>query len=248
MISICLASYNGEKYIYEQLISILEQIGPEDEIVISDDGSTDRTIDIINSLSDRRIRIVKNVKERVDLSYYPGVYFANRNFSNALKECNGEVIFLSDQDDVWLKGKLRKMCEALETSDLVVSNCSMIDKSGLIIQDSYFDIIPPSSNILRTIFRSSFHGCCMAFNRKVLDRSTPIPNSFIGHDIWLGMIASKFYSVSFIDEPLLLYRRHNETVTTSSSKSTKPLWHKIYYRINLVYTFLKRVNYIRKGK
>ncbi|OAN13544.1 hypothetical protein A3K86_13225 [Photobacterium jeanii] len=241
MISVCLATFNGEKYIFEQLNSILDQIGPYDEVIISDDNSTDRTIDIIHGFNDSRVKVYfnNNDKEKRAL-IYNNVYYVNRNFSNALEHASGDIIFLSDQDDIWLDGKVRANIEALKKADLVVSNCLIFDDLDKNPSESYFDIIRPSFNFYRTIYKSSFHGCCMAFRKEVLETALPLPNSFIGHDTWIGLVASKFYTVSFLFKPLVMYRRHELAVTTSSKRSTRPLWNKLLYRINLLYYFYVR--------
>ena len=92
MISVCIATYNGEKYIKEQLLSILPQLGKKDEVIISDDHSTDNTLDIVKGLNDNRIKIVMNNREKGYTS----------NFENALSYAIGDYIFLSDQDDIWM--------------------------------------------------------------------------------------------------------------------------------------------------
>lgn len=95
MISVCMAAYNGEKYIKDQLSSILKQIGPNDEVVISDDGSKDKTKNIVDSLNDTRIRYVENRNK----------HGFTHNFENALRLAQGDYIFLADQDDIWLDNK-----------------------------------------------------------------------------------------------------------------------------------------------
>ena len=105
MISVCIATYNGARYIAEQLASILKQLSAEDEVVVSDDGSTDGTIDIVRSLNDRRIRIVDG----------PRRHSPTLNFEWALRNAKGEYIFLADQDDVWLEDKVTKCVEELQT-------------------------------------------------------------------------------------------------------------------------------------
>ena len=111
MISVCMATYNGEKYIREQVESILCQLGPEDEIVISDDGSKDHTIQMVDSL-DKRIKVFLN----------EGKHGVVPNFENALKHSSGDYIFFSDQDDIWSPDKVERCLHALEDSDLVVHN------------------------------------------------------------------------------------------------------------------------------
>ena len=127
MISVCMATYNGGHYIREQLDSILMQLGEGDEIIISDDSSTDDTLEIIASYADNRIKI------------FPGQHFHSPvfNFENALKQAKGDYVFLSDQDDVWKLDKVQVMLEELKRFALVVSDCMVVDKEGGVIQDSF---------------------------------------------------------------------------------------------------------------
>lgn len=95
MISVCIATYNGEKFIKQQLTSILEQLAPADEIIVSDDNSKDNTRNIIEELNDGRIKIIDG----------PGMSSPTKNFEQALKHAKGDYIFLADQDDVWKRAK-----------------------------------------------------------------------------------------------------------------------------------------------
>ena len=104
MISVCLATYNGQRFIKRQITSILSQIGEEDEVVVSDDGSTDDTLTILRDLNDSRIRIIDGAHR----------HSPTWNFEKALEGARGEYIFLSDQDDVWMPDKVQKSVEALE--------------------------------------------------------------------------------------------------------------------------------------
>ena len=96
MISVCIASYNGGTFIHQQLSSILYQIGENDEVIVSDDGSTDNTVSVIKSFHDKRIRIIDG----------PGQASPVMNFENVLNAAKGDYIFMADQDDVWLDGKV----------------------------------------------------------------------------------------------------------------------------------------------
>ena len=128
MISVCIATYNGEKYIKEQLLSILPQLGKKDEVIISDDHSTDNTLDIVKGLNDNRIKIVMNNREKGYTS----------NFENALSYAIGDYIFLSDQDDIWMSNKVDYCIAELKEYDLVVSDAILINSKGEKIDDSFF--------------------------------------------------------------------------------------------------------------
>ena len=119
MISVCLATFNGEKYIYQQLSSILSQLSDIDEIIVSDDGSADKTIEIVKSIKDKRIKLFHN-------PYRQGII---HNVENALRESKGNIIFLSDQDDVWLNNKISVCLQHLQCADLVISDCYVTDES-----------------------------------------------------------------------------------------------------------------------
>jgi len=119
MISVCIATYNGEKYIREQLDSILYQLSMEDEIVIPDDGSTDKTIEIIKGINDPRIKIFYHQTEKNNyLGTLKTCFLVGRNAHNALKHASGDYIFWADQDDVWLEGKVATFMQHLKKYDL----------------------------------------------------------------------------------------------------------------------------------
>lgn len=224
-VSVCIATYNGAKYIAEQLQSILDQIGQNDEVIISDDHSTDETINIVNSFNDDRIKIFYNEGEKG--------YTAN--FENSLNQISGDLIFLSDQDDIWLPGKYNAVVAMLSTNDLVVTNSMVTDEKLNIINESFFSIYNSGSGILKNLVCNTYYGSCMAFNKKVLNNSLPFPkNKVIGFDIWIGFVAEITGKVQFIKEPYLLYRRSDFTVTELGnllSRSKRSLFFKIYKRI-----------------
>lgn len=229
MNSVCIATYNGARYIKEQLLSILSQINMDDEVIISDDGSTDNTIEIIKSINDSRIKIL-----HANYRYY------KLNFENALQHARGEYIFLSDQDDVWLDGKYKACLEALQKADLICHNSQVADQHLNITIPSFFDYYRSGPGIIKNIVNSTYFGACMAFNRKVLNASMPFPTTReFGHDIWLGLVAESIGKVQFIETPYLVYRRHNDTFTNIStdlkSRSTRPLALKIWSRILMLY-------------
>ena len=228
MISVCIATYNGEKYIKQQLESILSQIGNSDEVVISDDSSTDRTLEVIKSFNDSRIKIFSNQK-------FKSLIF---NFENAIKNSKVDVIFLSDQDDLWNESKVEKMLKALEKSDMVVSDCSFIDQNGKVILESYFEAANSSNGLLKNLKRNAYFGCCMAFKRKILKKALPFPSDIPMHDIWLGLVAELYFNSTFLEEKLTLYRKHDSNVSQASNLvSTSRFQEKLKSRFNTIKYF-----------
>lgn len=223
MISVCIATYNGEKYIEEQLNSILKQLAETDEIIISDDSSTDLTIKIIKEINDKRIKLILNNK----------FYSPTLNFENALKSASGEYIFLSDQDDVWADDKILKMMQYLKEYDLVISDAYITDEALNVISDSAFKTFKSRSGIIKNIHINTYYGCCMAFKKELLKTALPFPrNKEIGHDLWLGLVAEITGKVYFFNEKLIYFRRHPETVTMGGKgKSRRSILKKLKGRV-----------------
>jgi glycosyltransferase involved in cell wall biosynthesis len=238
-----MTAFNGERYIKEQIESILQQLEYNDELIISVDRSTDRTVDIIQSINDSRIFIYHHEYVNNPYSgYYKTIFAIGRNVENALKYAKGDYIFLADQDDIWLPDKVRLMIDRLHLYDLVIGDCSIIDDEGTILKQSYFDeYIHPNKHILRTIYKSSFHGCCMAFRKTLKSYILPFPTIPIGHDTWIGLVAiKKKFLIGFLAKQTLLYRIHNTNVSVSNNLSSKnSVFFKIAYRINIIKTYLK---------
>ena len=230
MISVCIATYNGEKYIKEQLTSVLSQLSNEDEVIISDDSSTDKTLEIIESFHDARIKIFAG-----NTFHSPAF-----NFENALKKANGDYIFLCDQDDVWLPDKVKVFIEKLHFYDLVVSDCYVVDKKMNIILDSFYSVLSPSNGLLKNLMRNHYLGCCMAFKNKVLRKALPFPKHIAMHDIWLGLCAEAFYNSVFIPNKLMKYRRHGGNVSPTGEKSSFSIVYRVYYRLYFLYQITLR--------
>lgn len=238
MISVCLATYNGEDFIKEQIDSILPQLTDHDEIVISDDSSTDNTVNIIKSYEDKRIRLYNN-----QLSKSP-VF----NFENALKHAKGDYIFLCDQDDIWLPDKLKTIIPYFEKYDLIVSDCQVVDENLNILENSFFLSLKSGKGFWRNFIKNTYLGCCMAFKKEVLDYALPFPSKIAMHDIWLGLSVELNGRSYFLQKPLMLYRRHNNNASFGGGKSKYSLRHKIKYRLYLLINLLKRKILIKSSK
>lgn len=229
-ISVCMATYNGEKYIKEQLDSILSQIGQNDEVIISDDSSKDKTIEIIKSYYDGRIRLLENQ------NFKSPVY----NFENALKKVKGDIIVLADQDDVWKDDKIKTIKKYMQDYDLVLSDAYIIDEHGAVIQESFYEINGSKSGFIKNIVKNSYLGCTMAFNRKILLKALPFPKDLPMHDWWIGLIGEMYGNTYFIKDKLVMYRRHSTNASLTGEKSRNSLLKKILLRFIIIKNLIFR--------
>lgn len=245
MISVCMATYNGERFIKQQIDSILCQLNSEDELIISDDGSTDGTLEIIASYNDDRIKLYHHQHPEYLNKIKTGksFYYSTSNFENALKNAIGDYIFLSDQDDIWLPQKVVHCLSLLQENDCIVTNYQKIDSNGKIFQDFGFRKNPLHKSPLLNILDSHFRGCCMAFKADLLKIALPIPQNIIGHDYWLGVLARKYCKVYYELTPYIQSRWYTDSV--SSPKKTS-LYYKLSFRFTLWKEYLKRVNHINR--
>jgi len=237
MISVCIASYNGEKYIKEQIESILEQLYQNDEIIISDDSSTDKTIEILELFNDERIKILKNNK------FKSPVY----NLENALKIAKGDYIFLADQDDIWEDNKVELSCKALENYDLVLSNATIIDKEGNDLGRK-FHKGEIRFSFIKNLISNPYIGCCMAFRKEILNQVLPFPRKIAMHDSWIGLYAQLIGKVIYLDKTLIKYRRHGNNASPSGEISSYSFYFKVSYRVRLVLELVKRIFMVKYGK
>ena len=218
-ISVALAAYKGEQYISEQIDSILSQLGENDELIISDDFPEGKTRETVMNYQsrDKRIRYIEGEGKGVV-----------RNFENALKACTGDIIFLADQDDVWMNNKVESvMKEFSDGADLVLHDAAVTDSDLNITEPSFFAV--HGSN-------ASFVGCCMAFTKDVLHESLPFPEALPMHDWWIALVAmKKKKKVVLLSEPLIKWRRHSATVT--GGKTT--VLQKIRWRVDILLSLIK---------
>lgn len=224
-VSVAMATYNGEKYIEEQVRSILNNLGPNDELIISDDGSTDRTVEIVLGLRDPRIAVVKGPQAGI-----------KKNFENAIKCTGGRYIFLSDQDDVWEDGKVDKVVKTFEETKapVVVHNCSIVDEKGTVIEESFFDFRNSGPGAIKNFIKNTYIGCCMAFDASLKDVIIPIPDDIEMHDQWIGIIGDLLGKNIFINDKLIKYVRHENTASD------------IFNHHSIGLMFVNRINLFRR--
>lgn len=225
-ISVAMATYNGQRYLREQLNTIIQQLEHDDEIIICDDGSIDNTINIIEEymLQDSRIRLFKNKRKGVVL-----------NFQDAISKCSKEIIMLCDQDDIWEKNKVKVIKDTFSKykENLVLHNAkNFYDNSKSNLND---DLIPNMRHgVINNLLKSSYWGCCMAFRRELLKHALPFPKNVIAHDQWIGLVAESRKEARFINEYLIKHRVHDSNVTKKLAFKDK-----LMFRYNLLSSLIK---------
>lgn len=227
-VSVAMATYNGEKYIKEQIDSILINLKKNDELVISDDDSSDNTRNIIYELQkkDKRIKLLDGPKKGV-----------KQNFANAIQKCEGKYIFLSDQDDVWVEDKVEKILNIFGKKNnitLVVHNCDIVNENLEKTDKTFFEYRNSGKGILKNIWKNTYIGCCMAFKSEIKNKILPIPNDIEMHDQWIGIKNEKYGKSYFLDECLIKYRRHESNVSQMKHYGLKKM---IRNRVNFIKRF-----------
>lgn len=232
MLSVCVATFNGEKFILPQLKSILAQIGSDDEVVISDDGSNDNTLKIIAAIDDARIRLIKGGAR---LGY-------SSNFERALMNARGDVIFLSDQDDVWLDSRIEKMTYYLQSADMVVSNAEYVDQELKPMNVNLFQLRRGGASFISNLIKLRSIGACLAFRRVLLIKALPFPknNVLCPHDMWLALLAAFYFRTIRINEPLILYRRHQGAISSGGFNSNNTIVLMLKFRLYALICVLGR--------
>ncbi len=214
MVSVALATYNGGRFLREQLDSIYTQTGVDIEVVAGDDGSTDDTV-----------AILEEYRLRYGLRYAvngQNIGFV-RNFEKILSRCAGDFIALADQDDIWLPEKLERLMAGIGDTDLAYSDAFLVDDSGSELPGSLVmlsGVIPVSGRQFPYfVCNTSVTGCTTLIRRTLLEKALPIPACETYHDWWLALAASCHGGVTYIPERLVKYRQHGANDTGVSVKT-----------------------------
>ncbi len=213
MISIAMATYNGENYLREQVESILRQSIQDFELVIGDDNSSDGTFDILERYShnDNRIRVFKN---SVNLGF-------KKNFDKIIRRCQGEYIALCDQDDIWTPDHLETLVTLIGDKMLACGNTELIDgeghRIGMTLKEmEAFDHIP-ESDLSRAysvfFFRNPFQGASMLMKKEFFTVALPIADGVQYHDTWFSMVSCFYGGGVYTDKIIGYYRMHGNNVT-----------------------------------
>jgi glycosyltransferase involved in cell wall biosynthesis len=228
MISIAMATYNGEEYLASQIESIIGQSFSDFELVVCDDCSSDNTFGILQAYAkkDRRISVYRN---RGNLGF-------RRNFEKALGYCEGQYIALSDQDDVWDKDHLRVLRDNISDYSLICSNAEMINQDGTSRDRTMKDILglslvhyDPRACFQHLLFSNIAQGASSLFHRSILEEALPIPASVAFHDHWLAAIAASCNGVLYLDQITMKYRQHDRNVTTNTGWNVRDAFSKKEY-------------------
>lgn len=225
LISIALCTYNGERYLHEQMDSLLGQDYPRLEIIAIDDASTDATPDILGEYASRdaRLQVHRN----------PSNLGFRRNFERALGLCSGALIAPGDQDDIWAPEKLSKLQEVLGSAMMSYCDSDLIDQHGHALGQRMSDKFKVASigDPMAFVFSNCVSGHAMLFRRELLAGALPIPSNLF-HDWWLAYVAASLGRIEYCPEPLVGYRQHATSVTDLSGRRTasavgKPRGHRL---------------------
>lgn len=238
-VSVCMAAHRGEAYIEEQIDSILAQLGPSDELIVVDDASPDLTPNLVAAVSDSRVVLVRNGT----------VQGYVRTFERALQIARGSYLFLADQDDVWLPGRLNAMLHALTSSAVVSSSVSVLgDDADL---PRYRLRARDSTRHLRNIFAvmigyRPYTGCAMAMRRDILSSVIPFPEFvFESHDLWLALVANTHRQNVHLEAPSVARRLHSANQTPLGWRSLRKIVRSRWMKARCLLVAIKRARSYR---
>jgi glycosyltransferase involved in cell wall biosynthesis len=229
-VDIVMATYNGEKYLAAQIDSLLGQTYKNWRLLITDDGSTDRTLDILRCYAKtyNQITIVNTERQG-------GVV---KNFSKGLTFCTSPYIMFCDQDDIWLTNKISSMVDAMKVKEsslgkgtplLGFSDLCLVDEYASVIHNSFYQYnrLNPNNNLDYgyLLWRSTVYGCTVIFNKELLHLAMPLPDDISMHDQWFALIAAKYGSLFFLPESLIYYRQHCNNVVGGAGTG---FWSRIF--------------------
>lgn len=223
LVCVAMCTYNGERFLKEQLDSILNQTYTNLEIIICDDMSSDKTIEIIRSYqeADSRIKLFQNEK---NLGYL-------KNFEKAISLCNGDFIALSDQDDIWKKEKIQTFLNEIKDNILIYSDAIIIDENS---KEDAKHLVEPKRCLISgacnksLLVENCISGNTMMFKKELVSQILPIPQKISYHDIWIAFVASTCSTITYATKPMTYYRRYAEQITHHHKVQSKHIFDKIH--------------------
>ncbi|MGT2721165.1 glycosyltransferase [Streptococcus porcinus] len=228
--SIAMAVFNGEEFLDKQLQSIIPQLREEDELVISYDLSSDNTFELIMryASNDSRIKVFINPNS--------GLF---SNFSNALSHCINEIIFISDQDDIWKLNKCEVILGEFEkyNSDMIIHNGFHFNSLTGVKSLDFFRLYGIKKGLLNNFIKPRYSGCCMAFKKELLNKMLPIPSNVGAYDHWLGMVGEFYGNLQFLNDILIEHRLHTSNFTKKNRRDLPTI---LSARLHLLNELMKR--------
>jgi glycosyltransferase involved in cell wall biosynthesis len=218
MISIAMATYNGEKFLKEQLDSILNQTYKNFELVICDDCSTDSTPQLLNEYKNRDSRI-KLFFNNCNLGF-------KKNFEKAVSFCTGEYIAFCDQDDVWEKTKLEDSLSNIKDKMLLSTDSLLVNSELKSLNRTFKEnlgiksISTDAEFLIKNLIHHSFiQGTTILCSSAFIKRHLPVPEDCVYHDLYFGICAALENSITYLDKTTLLYRQHENNIIGNEKKS-----------------------------
>ncbi len=220
MISVAMTTYNGEKFLREQIDSILNQTHKDIELVICDDGSTDSTREILKEYEakDKRVRIFFN---ETNLGF-------KKNFEKAASLCNGDYIAFSDQDDVWELTKIQDSIEHIGSNKLLCTDALEVDtnltsldytlRESMGLKELPKDYIELQKNLIHHTF---VQGATILATSEFIKSNLPFPDEIQFHDWYFGVLAAVNKSLVYLNKPTIKYRQHGKNITSNEKKTLK---------------------------
>lgn len=214
-IDVLLATYNSEKYLNEQIGSIIAQDYTDWRLLIRDGGSSDSTMQIVG-------RYIDEHPDKIMLVPSEGNSSALKNFSELLAVSTADLVMFSDHDDVWMNDKISRTLATYRKAEfesspatpiLVFTDKIVVDSTLNKISDSYFrmqNLDPKRIQLNYLMFQNVASGCTMLFNKALREIALPIPEEAVMHDHWLSLVAAAFGKTVCLDEPTMFYRQHKE--------------------------------------
>ena len=214
LISIALATYNGEKYLKAQIDSILKQTISNFELIITDDNSTDNTFEILKDYEekDKRVKVYKNIKRLG----YPG------NFEKAISLCNGKYIAYSDQDDIWTKNHLEILYNEIISNNDLLLVCANSERNDYYVSND------ENEQFIQAMHQNYAQGCCLLFDAKIKSNMLPFPAQESYHDYWTLLVAVSLGKVRYINKIIDSYRQHENNYAGAMKKDFLSMWKHIF--------------------
>ncbi len=238
-VSVCLAAYRGAPYIEAQVGSILEQLGPADELVVVDDASQDGTASLVEAIDDPRVVLLYNAVNR---GYV-------RTFERALRSARGDYLFLADQDDLWLPGRLDAMLAGLAERAVVATSVAVLGDPAarprfrLRAEDSERHL----ANVFGVLVgHRPYTGCAMALRRDILSSVLPIPPFvYESHDLWIALVANTHRQNLHLEAPSVARRLHDANQTPLGWRGPRAILRARWMKARCLWVALRRARAFR---